>query len=653
METVTQTVWTPAERQAWSIPPPVTVSQWAEANRIIVERTSAEPGPWRNDRTPYLVGIMDAFGDEDVEEITLMLPPQFGKSAAMQNMQGYIIDRDPGPALQVLPTDDDCADNAKNLLKPMCMASDALRRHLTGREYDLNSGSFYFDRMTFYFRGSNSTAGLGRIAIRYLFMDEEDKYPPYVGKETNPDSLAKKRTTTFPWDRKIVRCSTPTLETGLINLAWLRSNMQEYYVPCAHCGEFGTWIFGNLKIPESVRDPEEILKCGEIYYLCPVCEYKIYEEAKPQCVAGGRWVPEGQKIKPDGTITGKPKRGKRHSGFHAECLISPWVSWGEVMSDWFAANMPEGIALQLLKDFRNARQALPWEEQGIQIETSKLAAKRGDFSQATVPSDCKVLVAGADYHKSENDVVRIDYTVKGFGYGYRNRTISSGSVDSFDKLVDAVLMEPFPWSDPDKKEETLAVVRIFIDSGYKPDDVCDFCRMYPGIAFPTKGTDNQRTPLAISRQDKDPPEIKARYRGLLLYLVDTTYFKNQVTSWADAEPTEPRSTVYYAEVPDRYFTEFANEKRVKVRDKKTGIEKMVWRPVAAGRPTHALDIEVLAAAAAHSIKVYLLRPEKADGGAERKIPAAITRMMEKRDRPAKQRRPADDQDDYEIPELDL
>lgn len=646
----TQSVWTPQEREAWRLPDAITVSEWAEAGgRVLDERTSAEPGPWRNDRTPYLVEIMDAFTDEDVEEITLMLPPQFGKSAAMQNMLGYIIDQDPGPTMLVLPTDDDCADNAKNLLKPMCMASEALKRHLTDREYDLNNGMFYLDRMTVYFRGSNSTAGLGRISIRFLQLDEVDKFPMYVGRETNPDSLAKKRTTTF-WDRKIVRSSTPTLVTGLINLAWLRSNMQEYYVPCKHCGEFSIWIFGNIKIPKKIRDPEEILKCGEIHYLCPVCEYKIYEEMKPHCVAGGKWVPLGQKISPDGKITGRAKRGKRHSGFHAECLISPWVSWGEVMSDWFAANTPEGIALQLLKDFRNARQALPWEEQGIQIETSKLAAKRGDFSQATVPSDCKVLIAGADYHKSESGVVRIDYTVRGFGYGYRNWVISSGSVDSFDALVDAVLMEPFPWSDPGKKEETLAVVRIFIDSGFKPDDVCDFCRMYPGIAFPTKGTENQRTPLAISKQDKDPPEIKIRYRGLLLYLVDTTYFKNQVTSWADADPKEPRSTVYYAEIPDRYFTEFANEKRVRIRDKKNGTEKMVWRPVVAGRPTHALDIEVLAAAAAHSIKVYLLRPNKQTE--KRKIPAAITKMMEKRDRPAKRRR-EDDVDDYEIPDLDF
>ncbi len=78
---------------------------------------------------------------------------------------------------------------------------------------------------------------------------------------------------------------------------------------------------------------------------------------------------------------------------------------------------------------------------------------------------------------------------------------------------------------------------------------------------------------------------------------------------------------------------------------------MVWRPVVVGRPTHALDIEVLAAAAAHSIKVYLLRPSKTEQTEKRKIPAAITKMMEKRDRPAKRLR-EDDVDDYEIPDLD-
>ncbi|MEG1593260.1 MAG: phage terminase large subunit family protein, partial [Oscillibacter sp.] len=46
----------------------LTVSKWAEKNRVLDE-ASAMPGPWRNNVTPYLVGVMDAFSDSQVERI--------------------------------------------------------------------------------------------------------------------------------------------------------------------------------------------------------------------------------------------------------------------------------------------------------------------------------------------------------------------------------------------------------------------------------------------------------------------------------------------------------------------------------------------------------------------------------------------------------
>jgi len=39
--------------------PLLTISQWADRFRMLSQRASAEPGPWRTDRTPYLGEIMD------------------------------------------------------------------------------------------------------------------------------------------------------------------------------------------------------------------------------------------------------------------------------------------------------------------------------------------------------------------------------------------------------------------------------------------------------------------------------------------------------------------------------------------------------------------------------------------------------------------
>jgi phage terminase large subunit GpA-like protein len=39
--------------------PLLTISEWADQYRILSTRASAEPGPWRTDRTPFIKEIMD------------------------------------------------------------------------------------------------------------------------------------------------------------------------------------------------------------------------------------------------------------------------------------------------------------------------------------------------------------------------------------------------------------------------------------------------------------------------------------------------------------------------------------------------------------------------------------------------------------------
>ena len=74
----------------------VSTSAWAEQNRIL-PNGNAIPGPWRNNVTPYLVEIMDAFSDETTEKIVFVKPTQVGGTSAMENALGSLIDQDPAP----------------------------------------------------------------------------------------------------------------------------------------------------------------------------------------------------------------------------------------------------------------------------------------------------------------------------------------------------------------------------------------------------------------------------------------------------------------------------------------------------------------------------------------------------------------------------
>ncbi len=78
-------------------PEQLTVSDWSDKYRRLSAENSAEAGPWRTSRTPYLKEIMDAFTDPRVHRIAVVASSQVGKTEMEMNMMAYMIDIDPGP----------------------------------------------------------------------------------------------------------------------------------------------------------------------------------------------------------------------------------------------------------------------------------------------------------------------------------------------------------------------------------------------------------------------------------------------------------------------------------------------------------------------------------------------------------------------------
>ena len=77
---------------------PLTVSQWADANRILSSKASAIPGRWVTDRTPMLREPMDCMSARSpVQEVVCIFPIQFGKSEFETNVIGYTMCENPGP----------------------------------------------------------------------------------------------------------------------------------------------------------------------------------------------------------------------------------------------------------------------------------------------------------------------------------------------------------------------------------------------------------------------------------------------------------------------------------------------------------------------------------------------------------------------------
>ena len=98
----------------------MTVSEWADAHRRLPKKSSAEPGHWRTDRTPYLREIMDCLSTtSEIEEVVFMKAAQIGGSEAILNALGYVIAHAPGPAILVQPTVDLAKRFSRQRLDPL------------------------------------------------------------------------------------------------------------------------------------------------------------------------------------------------------------------------------------------------------------------------------------------------------------------------------------------------------------------------------------------------------------------------------------------------------------------------------------------------------------------------------------------------------
>ena len=167
-------------------PESLTVDEWADKHRRLSPESSAEAGPWRTKRTPYLEEPMRAFTDPKVHKIVMVAASQVGKSELELNIIGYIIDQDPGSILYVHPTIDDARKFSRLRVAPMIRDSKPLK----AKVHDVkakDSGntilqkSFPGGMLTL--TGSNSASALASTPARYIIGDERDRWATSAGNE--------------------------------------------------------------------------------------------------------------------------------------------------------------------------------------------------------------------------------------------------------------------------------------------------------------------------------------------------------------------------------------------------------------------------------------------------------------------------------------
>lgn len=548
--------------------PTMTVSEWADRHRVL-PNTSAEPGPWRTARTPYLREIMDALSeDSPYERVVVMAGSQVGKTEVGLNWVGYCIHHAPGLALMVMPSLDMVKRNVRTRIDPMIEATPPLRA-LVGPVKSKDRGNSLFLKEflggQLVMTGANSGASLRSTPARYLFLDEVDAYPGDVDGEGDPVDLAVRRTATFRSQRKILMVSTPTI-AGLsrIETAYAESDRRKLFVPCLQCGDMAPVTWARIRWLEDRRD--------QAHMFCEACGGIAEDRDKPKLLAGAEWRAEGGG---DG----------KTAGFHLPGLLSPFESWGTCAIEHGKAKTDPSR----LQVWTNTVLAESWlDRQGEEIDDTSLFARREPWS-GRIPARAFLLTAGVD---TQDD--RIECQVIAWGAGeecwvvaYRVFLGDPSSAKVWQDLDD-FLLSTYPH---ELDIAPLSVQAACIDTGgHNTRAVYEFCRTrHARRVWGIKGANLPGKPAWPRR-----PSYKNR-GSVPLYEIGSDTLKDTLAARLSVKEEGPGCIHFPAFLGPDYFRQFTSEHRITkfVR----GRPKRMWELRRGQLRNEALDTFVYALAA--------------------------------------------------------
>lgn len=593
-----------AERRVFRKRRKIKVSEWCEKHRIVTMSSLA--GPWRNKVTPYLAGIMDASFFPSVREIAICASPQSGKSEAVNNCIAYAADRDPGPVLYVYPDELTAKENCNDRIQPMFTSSRRLRETMTGRQDDATAMRINLKHMPIYMGWASSVSRLINKPIRYIAFDEPDKYQLSNRRETDPIRLGEGRKTTFRWNYKIWKTSTPSVESGCIWQALLTSQVIfEYQVVCPSCGRPQVMSFERIHWPADERDPNTIEAQGWAWYECEHCQAHWDDNQRDQAVRLGNWVAKGDGRELFAYLEAvRPRK----IGFHLPSWLSPFVPLPEIAAAWLKCRKigTKIIDLNAHKDFCNRYKAEPWLEHRQERQEDKILDLCDDRPRGLVPSGNRVACLLGTADTQDNGFY---YKIRAWGYGLEQESwlIREGFVDSFEAL------EQVFWQDEYRDAAGKQYVLHFcaIDAmGHRTKEVYDWCRVRKGKIVPLKGEERMATPFSWSTIDTYPGTKKAIPGGVQLLRINTNYFKDNLATKLEIFPADPGAWHLHKD----YTSDWAQQMCVEFVNGKGSWE------CPEGKANHAFDIEVYGLALADLVEVkFWKRPEEEEIVAGRRV----------------------------------
>lgn len=564
-------------------PDDITVTQWAEKHRRLSPEASAEAGPWRTERTPYLKEPMDAFSDPKVRHIVMVAASQVGKTEFELNCIGYIIDEDPGSILFVHPTNVDAKEFSKLRIAPMIRDCPTLRAKVSDPARRDGSNTLLqksYPGGILTMCGSTEAHALSSKPIRYVFGDERDRWALSAGNEGDPWDLTMVRQKNF-YNAKAVEVSTPTIKNASnIAAAFATGTMERWKSRCPHCGHYNEIRWSDIKFTyeKKVVAGEATYSVHDIYYTCPSCAAVSTEREMKR--ADARWEAENPDAYEQGTRS-----------FWLNAFVSQWASWESIILNFLNAR---GNTRKLQVVFNTCFGEL-WEDRGDLQDEDGLMARREEY-EAELPDGVLVLTAGVDTQDN-----RMEYEILGHGHFGETWGIEKGVVmgrpdndATWEKLDEMVFDRTLSF----KNGVKLPVSLSFVDEGgHFVQEVRLQCRKrISKSVFCIKGDDGLNRPY-VPPPKEQKITINERYVGKCwMYLLGVDSGKQIIMD--NLKVQKPGAN--YCHFPKRddygsaYFAGLLSERLVYDASKK---QPWIWKKIPGHERNEPLDCRNYALAA--------------------------------------------------------
>lgn len=327
-------------------PPPIRAPhEWAEQHRILPD-DSAEPGPYRVSRTPWVRYTSEAINNYKYKEVIAVHGAQTSKTETLLLAFGHRLHDKPAPCLWVSPSEKHAGSISKDRLNKLIRSVPELWDSIDKK--NKSRYEFFVNGVRVGLGWAGSGIELSSHPIALVVADEIDFFEQLKGYG-DPYVLAKKRTATYP-DRCVIAVSTPTLgsvkdekreDTGLIHWKisdnvesriwrlYQEGTMVEFMLPCPHCHTyFAPHSINMLYIPEKAT-PQQAER--EACLICPHCAKHIQSRYKHNMLQNGLALAPGQWVE-NGEIRGEMPETSIYSIF-VSGYCSPWVEWGQIASN--------------------------------------------------------------------------------------------------------------------------------------------------------------------------------------------------------------------------------------------------------------------------------------------------------------------------------